>query len=58
MTNKKFKRRQTTVSREQFTKEFTRAAEHAHFMTFVNALTPLANACDSIGKQVWFGKNN
>lgn len=58
MTNKKFKRRRSAISREQFTKEFIRAAEHVRFMTLANTLTPLAIACDSIGKQVWFGKNS
>lgn len=54
MTNKKFKRRRATINREQFVKEFVRAAKNERFMAFVHALDPLVNACDSLGKQVWF----
>lgn len=56
MTNNKFKQRRMKITREQFVKEFVRAAEDAHFLAVAHALDPLVNTCEALGSQVWFAK--
>ena len=56
MTNKKFKRCRMKITREQFVKEFVRAAEDTHFLAVAHALDPLVNACETLSSQVWFAK--